>query len=172
MFRQQARISWLKESDRNTKFFHHAIQRRRARNNIRKFLHHGKTILELVEIKNAFFFQHYRVQFFKRKMAGIFFVKKVRFPIVTQEDNVFMTKEVSEQELENVLMQSNSEKSPGPDGLNARALKAFWHILKDDMLQTIQTFMLNGELPNGMNSSFISLIPKVKFQCILKILGQ
>lgn len=55
MLRQQARITWLKEGDRNIKLFYQAIQRRRWRNNIKKLSHLGKTLLEPKEIKEAFF---------------------------------------------------------------------------------------------------------------------
>lgn len=41
-------------------------------------------------------------------------------------------------------------------------------ILKPDMLSTIKHFMNNGKLPGGMNSSFISLIPKVKIHMMIK----
>lgn len=53
MLKQKARISWLKEEDRNTKFFHQAIQKRRSRNNIRKLSFEGKSITEPVEIKQV-----------------------------------------------------------------------------------------------------------------------
>lgn len=48
--------------------------------------------------------------------------------LVSQEDNAFMTREVPEQEMENALMQSSSEKAPGPDGFNVGALKNHYGI--------------------------------------------
>lgn len=75
---------------------------------------------------------------------------------------IFLTREVSEHELELALKQSISDKAPGPDGLNAGALKSTWHIIKYKMLEIVQTFIANGTVPHGMNSSFICLIPKDK----------
>lgn len=68
MLKQKVRISWLKDGDRNTKKFHHSIHRRRSRNNIRKIIHKGNSILDPVEIKQAFL-QHYKAQFSKRKLT-------------------------------------------------------------------------------------------------------
>lgn len=42
MVRQQSRMKWLKEGDRNTKFFHQAIQKRRIKNQIVKLWWKGK----------------------------------------------------------------------------------------------------------------------------------
>lgn len=68
MLKQQARISWLREVDRNTNFFHHSIQRRMSKNNIRKILLQGEYVVDPVKIKQAFL-QHYKAQFFKRKLT-------------------------------------------------------------------------------------------------------
>lgn len=96
MLRQQARISWLKDGDRNTKIFHHSIQRRRSKNNIRKIMLQGESIVDPVKIKLAFL-EHYKAQFSKRKIAKMFSVRNLMVPLVSQEDNEFLTREVTDQ---------------------------------------------------------------------------
>lgn len=66
------------------------------------------------------------------------------------------------------MRQSNSDKAPGPDGMNARVLTKLWSTLKRDMMNTIKCFMKHGKLRGGMNSSFISLIPEVKSHILIK----
>ena len=53
-----------------------------------------------------------------------------------------------------------SEKSPGPDGLNFKFIKSFWHTIKPDVLHFLDEFYVNGRFPKGCNASFIALIPK------------
>lgn len=53
-------------------------------------------------------------------------------------------------------------KAPGPDGINLGFIKHFWNILHEDILQMASSFLKTGNLPRGLNSSFIVLIPKIK----------
>lgn len=55
MIKQQARIGWLQKDDRNSRFFHLAVQRRRAENSIHKLIVHGKTLIKPVDIRNEVF---------------------------------------------------------------------------------------------------------------------
>lgn len=101
-------------------------------------------------------------------MDKLFSVKGMMIQLVNQNDNDFLTREVLEQELELALKQSSAGKAPGPDGMNTGAIKSLRSLLKDEMLRTIKTFMDSGKLPGGMNSSFISLVPKVKLPSLVK----
>lgn len=56
----------------------------------------------------------------------------------------------------------DGNKTPGPDGFNLAYFQKFWKILKSDLLQFFKDFHRNGKLVLGLNSSFISLIPKVE----------
>lgn len=59
------------------------------------------------------------------------------------------------------LQDSDSNKSPGPDGLNAACLKHCWKHLQHSFKQVLDKFHDIGSLPVGLNSSFIALIPKI-----------
>lgn len=71
MLGQKAGIQWLKEGDRNAKFFHQVIQRRRARNKISIIKFQGVECVTPDRIKDAFF-QHY-LNFFKKKQGNLLF---------------------------------------------------------------------------------------------------
>ena len=66
-----------------------------------------------------------------------------------------------EEEIRDAVWGCRSEKSPGPDGINFKFIKRFWHILKPDVLRFLDEFYVTGIFPRGCNASFIVLIPKV-----------
>lgn len=66
----------------------------------------------------------------------------------------------SKEELFRALNGINSNKCPGPDGINATYIKEFWYIISDDVCEMAEVFNKNFIFPLGLNSSFISLIPK------------
>lgn len=57
-------------------------------------------------------------------------------------------------------MSMNSNKAPGPDGINIECYKRFWSVIHKDLMEMIRDFFSSNKLPPGVNSSFIVLIPK------------
>jgi hypothetical protein len=54
-----------------------------------------------------------------------------------------------------------SDKAPGPDGFNGVFFKKCWNIIKEDIYQLCFDFF-NGRVElHAINSSFITLVPKV-----------
>ena len=66
-------------------------------------------------------------------------------------------------------MDCGSDKAPGPDGFSFQFLKRYWDLFKDDIKLFIYDFFFaTARLPPGTNSSFITLIPKVKNPMFIK----
>lgn len=59
------------------------------------------------------------------------------------------------------LWSCEGSKAPGPDGFTIYFVKKHWEILKSDFLEAMFAFEKTGKIPNGCNSAFITLIPKV-----------
>ena len=54
------------------------------------------------------------------------------------------------------------DKSPGPDGFNAKFFKATWDITGREVCAAVKEFFINGKLLRQLNHTIISLIPKVE----------
>lgn len=159
MLCQKARMNWLKLGDGNTRFFHQAIQKRKTRNNIRKLLWENKWITSLADIQQAFL-KHYS-NFFRSSGSSFLELGSLSLPRLTSQDNSNMVRGISKQEIEAALCNMAEDKAPGPDGLNVRSLKFLWPLIGSKVELFISNFFKSGIIPPGLNSSFITLIPKV-----------
>ena len=66
----------------------------------------------------------------------------------------------SEEEINEVVKNMPSDKSPGPDGFNNEFFKSCWDIIKPDVTRLIHEFYAGKISLASINTSFITLVPK------------
>lgn len=57
--------------------------------------------------------------------------------LVIEEENGFLLKAPTEEEVKEAMFSSNLDKAPGPDGLTAFFYQHCWVIIKDDIFQAM-----------------------------------
>jgi hypothetical protein len=67
----------------------------------------------------------------------------------------------TKEEIHKVIQKMPLDMSPGPDGFNGLFLKKCWHIIKEDIYKVCFDFFNGAVDLQAINSSFITLIPKV-----------
>jgi hypothetical protein len=67
----------------------------------------------------------------------------------------------SSTKIDNIVRNLSADKAPGPDGFNGNFLKSCWHLVKSDFYDLCKDFFDNSLNLEGLNSSYISLIPQV-----------
>ncbi|GJX71458.1 RNA-directed DNA polymerase, eukaryota [Tanacetum coccineum] len=68
---------------------------------------------------------------------------------------------ISKEEVKRVVWDCGVDKSPGPNGFSFSFYRHFWPVIKKDVFEAVDYFFMYGEIPNGCNSNFIALIPKI-----------
>ncbi|XP_028064582.1 uncharacterized protein LOC114267718 [Camellia sinensis] len=68
--------------------------------------------------------------------------------------------EFSEAEIWVAIKDCDGNKAPGPDGFNLSCIQNCWSIMKGEFLQFFKEFHSYGKMAKGVNSFFITLIPK------------
>jgi hypothetical protein len=63
-------------------------------------------------------------------------------------------------EINNIVRKMLVDKAPGPDGFNGLFLKKCWHVVKHDFYNLCGDFFDGRANIEGINKSFITLIPK------------
>ena len=72
-----------------------------------------------------------------------------------------LQQDVSNQEIKQALFSMGNEKAPGQMDLLPFFFKKVWHFVKGVVTEAIRSFFLSGILLKEVNSTIISLIPKV-----------
>ena len=159
LLRQKSRISWLKEGDCNSGYFHRIINFRRAFNAIPGISIDGVWVQQPNTVKNAavnYFQTRFSEQDYSRP-----FLDGVPFKAISQRQREQMTAPFSDLELKEAVWNCGGDKCPGPDGLNFNFIKKFWDIMRPEFRRFVDEFYAHGSFPRGSNASFVALIPKL-----------
>jgi hypothetical protein len=156
---QRSRSKWLKEGDANSKFFHGCVKARSKLNLISAIRVDDRWLETPSLIKAAvssYFEKHVSASNVTRpKLNGVV------FSTLSEEENVDLISPFSMEEIEEVVRNSDGNKSPGPDGFNCAFLKKFWDLLKGEVRIMFDQFHGNSSIPKSLLSYFVTLIPKV-----------
>nr|XP_027100870.1 uncharacterized protein LOC113719906 [Coffea arabica] len=165
---QKARISWLREGDKNTKYFHSYVKGRRVSNNLSKIQREDGSWTnneDEVVTEIAVYFKELFTSGGRGEMTEI--LSGIPHSI-TQEMNDNLIKEVSEKEIHEALFSMNPEKAPGHDGMTPLFFQNFWSSIKNDIIPAIKAFFHSSLMLKSVNHTVISLIPKTLHPINLK----
>lgn len=127
-WKQRAKMHWLRDGDKNTKFFHGMTNARRKINRITQLQDaNGNTIGEQDGICGVA--RNYFHDLFNASDNNVEMVVEVINPIVTNNDNAMLTAPFDKEDFRTALYHMHPDKSPGPDGLNAAFYRRFWYLL-------------------------------------------
>ncbi|GKA99799.1 RNA-directed DNA polymerase, eukaryota, partial [Tanacetum coccineum] len=156
---QKAKIKWVVEGDENTKFFHGMLNKKRSQMSIRGIMVNGTWIDDPVKVKHEFL-DHFRNRFDKplENRARI----DICFPnVLSNDQRDDLERMVTKEEVKKAVWDCGSDKSPGPDGFSFSFFRHFWSTIEKDIIEAVDCFFTYGDMPNGCNSIFIALIPKI-----------
>eukprot|EP00253_Pinus_taeda_P018354 PITA_18354 len=162
-WRKKSRVRWLKEGERNTKFFHRTTVQRRMHNKI-PFIQNEEGVKveeheKIEEILLNHFQQVHQEQAVDRQRA----IGKITSNIpklVTEEHNELLMHPIQTQEVDEAMAQLKEGKAPGPDGFTTTFFHVFWDLIKVEVCQVVEESRDLRWLLPSLNSTFITLIPK------------
>lgn len=158
---QRSRIDWLKEGDRNTKFFHGRAVWRSRKNKIEKLKAADGNVYSNQETMGTMATNYFKELFTKDPNLVPANVANLFAPQVSSATNEALCADFSEEEISTALFQIGPIKAPGPDGFPARFFQRNWGLFKDNIVQAVKKFLDTGQMPEGVNHTTIVLIPKV-----------
>ncbi|KAK2635557.1 hypothetical protein Ddye_030349 [Dipteronia dyeriana] len=68
-------------------------------------------------------------------------INSLNFKQLTEDERVTLERPFSEEEVWEVVSTCDSNKAPGPDGMNLNFIKAHWKVIKADFINFINGFL-------------------------------
>lgn len=88
------------------------------------------------------------------------FLEKYNLPKLNQEEIENLIRSITSTEIEIVIKNLPTNKSPGPDGFTGESYQKFREKLTSILLKLFQKIAEEGKLPNSFYEDTITLIPK------------
>ncbi|KAK4394386.1 hypothetical protein Sango_1909400 [Sesamum angolense] len=157
---QKAKIHFLKQGDRNTKFFHDMVKRNAARNSILAITKaDGSIITSAPDISQEF------VDFYTSLLGtedqtllvddGVLHLG----PSLTSELASNLCRAVTPAEVKTAVFQISDNKAPGPDGYTSCFFKKAWNIVGYLVCRAIMDFFRSGRCYDSSTTPLLPLYP-------------
>lgn len=114
---------------------------------------------EVAEVKSGIF-KFFKAHFSRRQFVRPRLGREFGGRNVSEDENQLLLSPFSEEEVLKAVNSCDSAKSRGPDGFNFSFFKKFWDVIKAELMRFLGEFYCNGRIVNGLNTSFVVLIPK------------
>lgn len=160
-YQQRAKKHWAIFGDRNTAFFHSAVQKCLRRNRIVS-IHdaHGNELFDPNDIANEIL-NYFRSIFTSSSSNTVRYIPNMN---VWNHADDFTNSVPDKQEILEILKAMRRNASPGPYGFNVAFYVSAWPWIGDDVTKVVTSFYTSGILPPHLNDTQIALIPK-KLAC-------
>ncbi|KAL9678256.1 hypothetical protein QQ045_016098 [Rhodiola kirilowii] len=146
MLEEKVKVSWYKDGDRNSSFFHASIKARRAQNKIKLNLEDG-SITEDGDVIGLRAASYFKDLFGECSASGDIQVADLVQKVISEEDNISLSATPSLEEIQHNVFSMNSSSSPGPDGFTGKFFTSCRDIIKDDLQAAVQAFFEGLQLP-------------------------
>jgi exonuclease III len=163
LWRQKSRVQWLKEGERNTKFFHRAMTHRRYINRITQLEDDQGTPIrdhdQIAEALNSFY-QDLLTETNTNREEAIQKVTRHIPKLINSEQNIALIRPITQSEVDSAVKDMPPGKAPGPDGFTTDFFHYCWDMIKEDVWLAVEESRTSGQVLSTLNATFITLIPK------------
>ncbi len=137
--RIRAKIKWVEESERGTKYFH-GLEKTRGNNkqwtsikDSEGKMHYG--INEILKTQVNFYKNLYKKEQLVEEAVETLLSKINQ--TLSKEDKETCEKDITKSEIDNVIKELKKDSSPGLDGLNYEFYKEYWQVIGQDFFEMI-----------------------------------
>ncbi|XP_075074764.1 uncharacterized protein LOC142162321 [Nicotiana tabacum] len=132
-WQQKAGMTWFKEGDRNTKFFHAQVRGRRKRLQLDRIQNSGGTWIEEEQQIAEEAIKFYEEQFTEEATPSSFDIVEHVPNLINTEQNAELIKQPTKEEVKVAVLGLNGDSAGGPDGMSGKFYHSCWDLIGDDL---------------------------------------
>ncbi|KAL0283634.1 UNVERIFIED_CONTAM: Retrovirus-related Pol polyprotein from type-2 retrotransposable element R2DM [Sesamum radiatum] len=164
MLQQRSKMAWMKDGDQCSRLFFRKVAKRRSSKRVFQIMTpDGQTLINQPDVINEFV-RYYQDLLGGRSRDRFIDLRHLRpwaRHVLTEAEADALVVPVSPEEVKQAVFDIDESKAPGPDGYSAGFFKAAWPVIGGEVTQAIRDFFQTGRLLKQVNTTLISLIPKV-----------
>ncbi|XP_058078591.1 uncharacterized protein LOC131226901 [Magnolia sinica] len=161
-WKQKFRITWLREGDRNTKFFHASVIDKRRQASIKSIkLPSGPTLHSEADIGQEAV-NHFSNIFKSDPSPTPSSLLDCIPPLISVHMNSFLLSPLDLTEVRHAVVAIPLDSAPSSDGFSRHFFSPCWDIIKHDILEAALEFFKGGLTLRAFWCTSIFLIPKKK----------
>lgn len=157
-WQQRGKIKWVTLGSENSKKIHACATVQHRNNKIAQLTSHTGEVLQNHSEKASLLLESFKERLGISEHTAI---PSAYLRLISPNHNLLILEDpFTEEEIDAVVAELPSNKSPGPDGFNTDFIKKCWSIIKKDFYELCSQFHSGNLCLQSINSSFIALIPK------------
>ncbi|KAE8661204.1 hypothetical protein F3Y22_tig00116937pilonHSYRG00119 [Hibiscus syriacus] len=163
--KQKAKVQWLKEGDKCTKFFHSIISSKNKIDNIQILINdQGRRLESFDEMAVEV------TEFYSGLLGTVYPGVKNCDPNLLKDLMQFnlppdyssnLVNEVTGEEIKEAIFNQGNDKAPVPDGFTPYFFKKLWFMVGEDVIKAIKYFFQETFILPAFNATTIALVPNV-----------
>ncbi|KAL0444884.1 UNVERIFIED_CONTAM: hypothetical protein Slati_2211100 [Sesamum latifolium] len=164
MLHQRAKIAWMKGGDQCSRIFFWKVAKRRSSKKVFQITNSGGQVLtEQQDVISEFvaYYQNLLGGDHRDRVIDLCYLRPWARHILSEAEALSLVQPVTPGEIKHAVFDIDEVKAPGPDGYSSGFFKAAWPVVGEEVTRAILEFFRTGRLLKQVNTTLISLIPKV-----------
>ncbi|XP_019251178.1 PREDICTED: uncharacterized protein LOC109230104 [Nicotiana attenuata] len=161
-WKQKAGMTWFKDGDRNTKFFHAQVRERRKMLQLKRIKDSRGIWIEEDEKIAEEAVNFYNEQFTESVVPSNFHIMEHVPRILENGQNENLVAIPTREEVKNAVYGLNGDSASRPDGYTGAFYHTCWGIVGEDIYAMVLAFFNGQQLPKCVTHTNLVLLPKKK----------
>ncbi|KAL6565077.1 hypothetical protein OROMI_016527 [Orobanche minor] len=158
-WKQKANMKWMLEGERNSKFFHNLVKKKRQKNFLHCIRDNGCLITNPEDIQVSAV--NYFSNCFAEQIPILDEIDPNLVPkIITHDQNNMLCFTPTIDEIRSCVFDMEGDSVAGPDGFGIKFFQICWDIISSDVFDAVVDFFSGSPMPRAFTTTTISLIPK------------